>query len=70
MQLSGQENDRFCTFAREPERRKVGADARISVQGTAYEVDPELAGETVLLQLLMVLIKSLLLLVLIKFMEI
>lgn len=41
--------EQFCRFAREPERRKVGADARISVQGTAYEVDPELAGETVLL---------------------
>lgn len=41
--------EQFCRFAREPARRKVGADARISVQGTAYEVDPELAGETVLL---------------------
>ena len=41
--------EQFCRFAREPERRKVGADARISVQGTAYEVDPELAGETVVL---------------------
>ena len=41
--------EQFCRFAREPERRQVGADARISVQGTAYEVDPELAGETVLL---------------------
>jgi hypothetical protein len=25
--------ERFCTFAREPERRKVGIDARISVEG-------------------------------------
>jgi transposase InsO family protein len=41
--------EQFCRFAREPERRKVGADARISVEGTAYEVDPALAGETVLL---------------------
>jgi hypothetical protein len=41
--------DRFCTFAREPEQRKVGPDARIAVAGTAYEVDPELAGETVVL---------------------
>lgn len=41
--------EQFCRFAREPERRKVGADARISVAGTAYEVDPGLAGETVLL---------------------
>jgi hypothetical protein len=41
--------DRFCTFAREPEQRKVGPDARIAVAGTAYEVDPELAGEAVVL---------------------
>jgi len=41
--------EQFCRFAREPERRKVGADARVSVDGTAYEVAPELACETVLL---------------------
>jgi hypothetical protein len=41
--------ERFCTFAREPERRKVGPDARITISGVAYEVDPELAGEEVLL---------------------
>lgn len=41
--------DRFCAFAREPERRTVGSDARISVQGTRYELDGDLAGETVLL---------------------
>lgn len=41
--------DRFCTFAREPERRKVGVDARITVDGTVYEVDPDLAGEAVVL---------------------
>ena len=55
--------ERFCTFAREPQRRKVGAasfwmnnsskkclgDARVSVEGVAYEVDPDLAGETVIL---------------------
>ena len=41
--------EQFCRFAREPERRKVGIDARVSVGGTAYEVDPNLAGETVLL---------------------
>jgi hypothetical protein len=41
--------ERFCTFAREPERRKVGSDARVSVEGVRYELDPELAGETVLL---------------------
>ena len=39
--------ERFTAFAREPERRKVGGDARIRVEGTIYEVDPDLAGETV-----------------------
>ncbi len=41
--------ERFSTFAREPERRKVGIDARVTIEGTAYEVDPSLAGETVIL---------------------
>lgn len=41
--------ERFCTFAREPEQRKVGNDARVSIDGIGYEVDPELAGETVIL---------------------
>jgi hypothetical protein len=41
--------ERFCTFAREPERRKVGIDARLTVEGVAYEVDPNLAGDTVVL---------------------
>ncbi|WP_218056665.1 DDE-type integrase/transposase/recombinase [Acidithiobacillus ferrivorans] len=41
--------EQYCRFAREPEKRKVGVDARVSVEGTAYEVDPDLAGETVLL---------------------
>ena len=41
--------ERYCAFAREPERRKVGSDARVSVQGTYYEVDNNLAGEEVLL---------------------
>jgi Integrase core domain len=41
--------ERFCTFAREPERRKVDACARVTVLGVAYEVDPDLAGETVIL---------------------
>jgi hypothetical protein len=41
--------ERFCTFAREPERRKVGSDARVSVGGTHYQVDPDLAGEEVIL---------------------
>jgi hypothetical protein len=42
--------ERFCTFAREPERRKVVGDTRISVAGVNYEVDPDLAGETVMLR--------------------
>lgn len=41
--------DRFCAFAREPERRKVGIDARITVDGIRYEVDAGLAGEEVVL---------------------
>jgi len=41
--------ERFCTFAREPERRKVNSTARVSIEGVAYEVDPDLAGETVIL---------------------
>jgi hypothetical protein len=41
--------ERFCTFAREPERRKVGIDARVTIEGVAYEVNPDLAGETVTL---------------------
>lgn len=40
--------ERFCTFAREPERRKVGIDAQVSVAGVRYDVDPDLAGETVI----------------------
>ena len=39
--------ERFCAFAREPERRLVGIDCRLTVAGVAYEVDAELAGETV-----------------------
>ena len=41
--------ERFCTFAREPERRKVGVDARVTVDAVPYEVDPNLAGEEVVL---------------------
>jgi hypothetical protein len=41
--------ERFCAFAREPERRKVGIDARVTVEGVAYEVAPDLAGEEVVL---------------------
>ena len=41
--------ERFCAFAREPERRTVASDARISIDGTYSEVDGNLAGEEVLL---------------------
>lgn len=41
--------ERFCTFAREPENRKVGIDARIRVDGAVYEVHADLAGESVIL---------------------
>ena len=40
--------ERFCPFAREPESRKVAVDAYVSVAGVRYDVDPELAGETVI----------------------
>lgn len=39
--------ERYCAFAREPERRSVGIDCRLTVAGVTYEVDPEVAGETV-----------------------
>ncbi len=39
--------ERFCAFAREPERRLVGIDCRLTVAGVTYEVDADLAGETV-----------------------
>lgn len=39
----------FCRFAREPERCKVGVDARVSVEGSLYEVEPDMAGEWVIL---------------------
>lgn len=41
--------ERFRTFAREADRRKVGSDARVSAEGVSYMVDAELAGETVVL---------------------
>lgn len=41
--------ERFCSFAREPERKKVGKDCRINVDGVNYEVEPDLADEWVLL---------------------
>ena len=36
-------------FAREPERRTVAGDARIRVDGAFYDVDSDLAGESVTL---------------------
>ena len=39
--------ERFCAFAREPERRDVDITCRLTVAGVTYEVDSELAGETV-----------------------
>ena len=41
--------ERFGAFAREPERAVVGGDARITSNGVTYEVEPDLAGESVLL---------------------
>lgn len=41
--------DRMCTFAREPEQRTVGPDARVSVGGTYFQVDDELASHKVTL---------------------
>jgi hypothetical protein len=40
--------EQFCRLAREPERRKVSIDARVTVAGTTYEVDAQLTGEEVL----------------------
>ena len=39
----------FVLLRLEPEKRKVGIDARITVEGVAYEVEPDLAGEKVIL---------------------
>ncbi|HEY0941345.1 MAG TPA: IS481 family transposase [Steroidobacter sp.] len=41
--------EQFCRFAREPERRKVDIDARINIDGTQYEVEPDMAGDWVVL---------------------
>jgi hypothetical protein len=41
--------EQFCRFAREPERRKIGVDARLTIDGTLYQVEPDMAGERVLL---------------------
>ncbi|TMS59962.1 IS481 family transposase, partial [Pseudoalteromonas sp. S1691] len=39
--------ERFASFAREPEKRKVGIDARLPVEGRVFAVEPDLAGEEV-----------------------
>ncbi len=41
--------ERFCTFAREPERRKVDGYAEVTVDGVSYKVDHDLAGQEVVL---------------------
>jgi len=41
--------EHFCSFAREPERRKVGIDARVKVDGAEYEVAADLTGQEVIL---------------------
>ncbi len=43
--------ERFCTFARDPERRRIGGDAHVVVNGISYEVTPEVAGQEVILWL-------------------
>lgn len=41
--------ERFCTFAREPEQRKVDSEACVSVDGISYQVAYEMAGQEVTL---------------------
>jgi len=41
--------ERFCNFAREPEKRKVRSDATVSVDGVAYQVAADFAGQEVTL---------------------
>ena len=41
--------EQYCRFAREPESRRVGVDARVTIDGTVWEVEPDMAGETVTL---------------------
>lgn len=39
--------ERFSQIAREPSERRVGSDARISIEGARYQLSAEMAGETV-----------------------
>ncbi len=41
--------ERFTTFAREPERRRVSSDGTVKVNGGVYRVDSQLAGKEVIL---------------------
>lgn len=41
--------ERFSTFAREPDKRIVGVDARITAYGDTYEIDPDLSEHEVTL---------------------
>jgi hypothetical protein len=41
--------ERFGAFAREPEQAKIGNDARVLCDGVIYEVEPDLAGLSVIL---------------------
>ena len=39
--------EKYCSFAREPEERKVAVDGSVSISGVRYSVDLELIGEWV-----------------------
>lgn len=41
--------ERFSTFAREPEQRRVGSDACVTVNGVRYQVSNDMAGQVVTL---------------------
>ena len=41
--------ERFCAFARDPEQRKVEADACVRVNGIRYQLTAEMAGQEVTL---------------------
>ena len=41
--------EQYCRFAREPESWRVDVDARVTFDGTVWEVEPDMAGETVTL---------------------
>ncbi|MCB1615257.1 MAG: IS481 family transposase [Pseudomonadales bacterium] len=41
--------EKFCSFVREPETRKVGGDACVSVEGVRFQLLPDMACQTVIL---------------------